>query len=750
MKKIILSLVDNLIVGIRCIFSAVIFFGFATLIYAAEDFTPGIYVNDSNGDQYIVSGSNTGDGRTIWTVLSGHNSSRYFSGIWETGAAVGNPILAGSQSIVSYPNGYKPGRSYGVIGSNNIHWSPGGVLAVSHSGDTISISTLTSDGSTRDQFTLALQMATGVIATSSEQFVAGVFRDIHGYGYLLSGAPSQPGRSVWIMASLPDNPNQFKASWETGAAVGNALLAGNSYILTNPNGYLPGRSYGIIGSNNINWAMGRVLAASQTGKTISISNLNSDGSTYDLLVLTQDNSISISNVTGSENFSPGFYRASDGKRYVLSGSAEARGRTLWTLASVSMPTIFNASWETGTAVGNALLADSPNIVRHSNGYLPGRSYGVIGSNNIDWNKGRVLAASQAGKTIAVSNLNSDGSTYDLLVLTQEQDTKGSIGTNTESYVMGADYEDVKGNTYTVMDSGNMWSILGTGDIDFNAQWQTGLATTNTLLTRNSNISRHSDGYLPGRSYGVIGSNNINWNKGRVLAASQTGKTISIWNLNSDGSIYDEFQITKGGTGGIGNSGTIAFAAATYYVNKFDGKAKIGITRTDGGAGMVSIMCSTSDGSAHSGSDYTAVSGGMLAWNNGDTATKFININIPTTANGGTTFTITLSNPVGGAVIGPQVTASIKIIDTIISANLSHDVLTFSKSDSAKKQDLTTNTGTTDRSGNSGTTSLSSTHSNSTKEWDILGVQIGSALQEAMSVLKSNIPDLVVKMWPMPL
>ena len=80
--------------------------------------------------------------------------------------------------------------------------------------------------------------------------------------------------------------------------------------------------------------------------------------------------------------------------------------------------------------------------------------------------------------------------------------------------------------------------------------------------------------------------------------------------------------------------------------------------------MVSVTYSTADGTAHSGADYTPASGGVSAWNDGDTATKYISINIPTTATGETSFTITLGNPVGGAVIGSQKTTSVTILNNI--------------------------------------------------------------------------------------
>ena len=665
----IATLYGCLLQTMRYTLGLAILLSFSTGVQAAENFTPGIYVNSATGDQYIVSGSTESNGRTLWTIASARNSSSYFSGIWETGPAIGNSLLAGTSNIVNHPDGYGPGRSYGVIGSNNFNnWFSGSFLAASGSGSMIAVAKLNADGSTWNQFTLTLLKA-GALDSASEQYVPGIYRDRHGYGYLVSGAPSQPGRTIWTIVSLPDNPDNFNACWETGAAVGNGLLAGNSNISNHAAGYAAGRSYGVIGANSFNnWFSGSFLAAARAGDTLSISKLNADGSTWDQFGLIKENSNPVSSGTGSEHFSPGYYRSPDGKRYLVSGSNEITGRTLWTIASVSMPTIFNACWETGAAVGNSLLAGNSNIANHAAGYAAGRSYGVLGANSFNnWFSGSFFAAAQVGVTLSISKLNADGSTWDQLVLTQEPDPGGPIGPDTESYVAGTDYVDVWGRTYTVSGSSGLWSISGTNGTNFNAQWETGPAISNTLLAGSSYISSYPQGYLAGRSYGVIGSNNFNnWFSGSFLAAARAGATISLSRLNANGSTGDQFLITKGGTGGTGNAGKIALNAPVYYVNKFDGQAVIGVRRTDGGAGMVSAMYSAADGTAHSVSDYNPVTGGMLAWNDGDTATKFIHINIPTTAHGNTFFTITLSNPVGGAVIGPQATTTVTIFDNMTS------------------------------------------------------------------------------------
>ncbi len=653
-----------------------------TTAYADEIYTQGIYADTETGDQYIVSGAESSNGREVWTIVSAFKKpTRYLSGIWETGPAVGNSILADTSDIVANPGNYGPGSSYGVTGlSNFAGWQARNFLAASGNGSTITLTSMSyAYGGTQAQLNLTLLEKGGNTLNPSEQFRPGVYRDQDGYGFLVSGSPSGDGRTVWSVVSLPDNPNYSCGTWETGAAVGNMLLVHN-FASIYPGGFSAGRSYGKFGSgtNNSDWAEtfelnGNVLAARQAGNTISLLVVYRDGSAVSngsgaMIALIKDDTAPDPIGTGSENFIGGYYRSHSGKRYLVSGSEGREGRTVWTMVSVSMPpplwtavTTPNFVWETGPVTGNSLLAAYSSIISDYPLYhQEGRAYG----NFLIF----PFRTTQTGKTLILDNSQ-------LMTLTREPGSENTMGLDTGSFISGADYEDTYGNTYTVSQSGDVWSITATSGESFNtfnATWQTGPGEINTLISSDC-VSENPSGYLSQRSYGIVGDSDfrgvkelfpIIWEKGDFLAAIQSGNTISLSKLDCSGGIYENLVITKGGTQGIGGSGKIAFASDLYYVNKFKGEAIIGVHRIDGGSGMITVSYSTSDGTGASYEDYTPVNGGQLAWANGDNAVKYINIDIPDTASFGRYFSIALSSPVGGAVIGSKGVTKVEIFDDI--------------------------------------------------------------------------------------
>ncbi len=103
----------------------------------------------------------------------------------------------------------------------------------------------------------------------------------------------------------------------------------------------------------------------------------------------------------------------------------------------------------------------------------------------------------------------------------------------------------------------------------------------------------------------------------------------------------------------GSTGTVQFSSSAFSVAENVGDATITVTRTGGAAGAASVNYATSNGTATSPADYTAVNG-TLNWADGDAAPKTFNIPIiddelqeaPETVN------ITLSNATGSALGAP--------------------------------------------------------------------------------------------------
>jgi len=110
-------------------------------------------------------------------------------------------------------------------------------------------------------------------------------------------------------------------------------------------------------------------------------------------------------------------------------------------------------------------------------------------------------------------------------------------------------------------------------------------------------------------------------------------------------------------------GTIRLSASAYTANESDGTVLVTARRTGGSIGAVSISYATSNGTATAGPDYTAASG-TLSWPDGDMSDKTFAIMIVDDLFGelSETFTVTLTNPMGGATLGTPGSATVTIHD----------------------------------------------------------------------------------------
>jgi hypothetical protein len=113
------------------------------------------------------------------------------------------------------------------------------------------------------------------------------------------------------------------------------------------------------------------------------------------------------------------------------------------------------------------------------------------------------------------------------------------------------------------------------------------------------------------------------------------------------------------------AGSLQFSAANYAIVEESGSASITVERIGGDIGAVAVDYLTTDGSALAGSDYQATQG-TLNWINGDALSKAIKLSISIDAEAETeeTFTVNLTNPTGGANLGANARATIKILDEL--------------------------------------------------------------------------------------
>ena len=155
----------------------------------------------------------------------------------------------------------------------------------------------------------------------------------------------------------------------------------------------------------------------------------------------------------------------------------------------------------------------------------------------------------------------------------------------------------------------------------------------------------------------------------------------------DSAIVDEqiFTIT------VASSGTLGFSVSTLTLNESDSATTITVNRTSGSAGIVTVNYAASNGTASSGSDFTAVSG-TLTFADGVTSQTFTVSPIDDSIyEESETFTLNLSGATGYASItGGSIAVTINDNDTAVVGSLTLSASTYSVSENAGIKVITVN------------------------------------------------------------
>jgi Leucine-rich repeat (LRR) protein len=108
--------------------------------------------------------------------------------------------------------------------------------------------------------------------------------------------------------------------------------------------------------------------------------------------------------------------------------------------------------------------------------------------------------------------------------------------------------------------------------------------------------------------------------------------------------------------------SVQFVQGSYDVNEADGTVTLMVSRIEG-EGTISVDYATADGSATEGEDYDGKTG-TLNWAENDFTDKKIKITIHNEEESekDETFSVELSNPTGGAILGTPNRATVTIID----------------------------------------------------------------------------------------
>jgi hypothetical protein len=161
--------------------------------------------------------------------------------------------------------------------------------------------------------------------------------------------------------------------------------------------------------------------------------------------------------------------------------------------------------------------------------------------------------------------------------------------------------------------------------------------------------------------------------GVELPAGKTMDAITQVTAAGKYALYDRaLHLTNGtATGGgmltyldvAAGAGLFELSAATYNVAENGGTLAVTVNRVGGGVGEVSVNYATADGTATAGSDYTELPATVLNFADGDT-TKTFNVAIldDSAYEVNETFTVSLSNALGGAKLGTPSSATVTITD----------------------------------------------------------------------------------------
>ena len=194
-----------------------------------------------------------------------------------------------------------------------------------------------------------------------------------------------------------------------------------------------------------------------------------------------------------------------------------------------------------------------------------------------------------------------------------------------------------------------------GAISVNYSTFDGLATANSDYTSTSGSLSWADGDTSSKTFTVAIANDNTIEGGETffatLGAPTGGASLAVPSTTMVTIADDD------------SAGTVVLTAPTYTVSEGGGVLAISATRVGGSSGAIGVDFSTSNGTALAGSDYTATNG-VLSWADGDTSNKtfLINVTDDTLAEASETFSVTISRPTGGAMVGSPNAATTTIVD----------------------------------------------------------------------------------------
>jgi uncharacterized repeat protein (TIGR01451 family) len=249
-----------------------------------------------------------------------------------------------------------------------------------------------------------------------------------------------------------------------------------------------------------------------------------------------------------------------------------------------------------------------------------------------------FAAGSFPVSVAIGDFNGDGRS-DLAV--------ANNGSNNVSILLGTGTGTFGAATNFAVGTAPSSVAIG----DFNGDGRSDLAV--------ANYSSNDVSILLGTGTGTFGA-------ATNFAAGTSPRSVAIGDFNGDGrsdvAVANNFSNNVSILLNSTAPGTLDLSTATYSAGEAAGSVTITVNRTGGTDCSVTVQYATANGSATAGSDYTAA-GGTLTFGPGVTSQTFaVPIIDDTLFEGNETFTVTISNPGGGAALGATTSATVTVID----------------------------------------------------------------------------------------
>jgi uncharacterized repeat protein (TIGR01451 family) len=287
-----------------------------------------------------------------------------------------------------------------------------------------------------------------------------------------------------------------------------------------------------------------------------------------------------------------------------------------------------------------------------------------------------FAANQATKTFSIATLDNtrlDGNRSVLLTLlpaSTNSSTVAVIGANSSAVLTITDNDDAG---VAFLNSGAFTVAEGAGGVTVNIMRKlsrAGLHLTGNVsvsyATVNGNASAGSDftatsGAVTFTSPSDVGPKPVTIPIRQDTSVEGTEPFSFVLSNPTNGLVLGTPSTATVSITDDDKGGTVFLSQKAYSVVEGGGNVSVTVLRS-GGAANVSVDFTTSDGTATAGSDYTAVTT-TVVFGAGETSKKVV---IPITqdlvAEGDETFTVTLSNPQGGAALGQPASATVTILD----------------------------------------------------------------------------------------